>query len=290
MIARLKERPLIGTRGASHIVTSAAVSIAALLAIVGIRLGDSANTAAASEPRIPLQIQEYKKLSDADGNGIADWQDELTRGGFVATTTAATTTIATSSDPLLSLGGNLVRSLLSGYVTLKESGTYTEERGATLAEAIASNLKAPIVFTPYTEEDVRMGKATSQSAILAYRSAMRTALSPVVTNDEPELTLFARFIDTKDPYWLGELSKAAARYNAAESAALKVDVPPAAVIYHVRVLNAMRSFAEVLNSLVRYSSDSIATLALLRTYNEREREMLAAFDALAQFYARSVSH
>ena len=38
--------------------------------------------------------------------------------------------------------------------------------------------------------------------------------------------------------------------------------------------------------LIRYADDPLATLATLRTYNEAEREMLYAFDALASYYVR----
>jgi len=38
--------------------------------------------------------------------------------------------------------------------------------------------------------------------------------------------------------------------------------------------------------LVLFADKPLASLALLRTYNDVEREMLMAFDALAQYYVR----
>jgi hypothetical protein len=56
----------------------------------------------------------------------------------------------------------------------------------------------------------------------------------------------------------------------------------------LRVTNAIGGFAENLERMVRFAKDPLATMALLRTYNEREREFDLAFDALVKYYARTI--
>jgi hypothetical protein len=105
---------------------------------------------------------------------------------------------------------------------------------------------------------------------------------------EPEFSLYARYIATNDSTWLEGLSATAARYRTAESAALEVEVPMSAKEAHLRAVNALGKYTETLERLVRFANDPIASLALLRTYNEDEREFLLAFDALAKFYVANV--
>lgn len=249
----------------------------------------SESRASIESPRAPAERQEYVPLSDADGNGTPDWQDELARGG-IGSLASSSGSFSTSSDPLSAMGSALTESLIGGYLSLKEADSYTPERGELLASTIASNLRAPTIFVPHTRTELVIDTDTSQVRILEYRADMREALAPMVDIEaEPEFSLFARFIQTGDILWLEKLSEVAVRYRQAENSALAVEIPVSATESHLRVVNALGKYTETLERLVRFANDPLALMALLRTYNEAEREMFLAFDALAKFYVQEVA-
>lgn len=279
------------SRGASSIATAAALSVAILIAATGSYIGEKASATRITQvdtARAPAERQEYVPVADADGNGIPDWQDELMKGG-IAVSTSTGQGIGTTSDPVASVGSSLAQSLVSGYLSLKEYEAYTPERGEQLANTLVSGFRAPTIFEPHTEAALTIDPETSQERILRYRSDMREALSGIVDlNAEPEFSLFARFVATNNRTWLDKLSLSASQYRAAEAKALEVAVPEPAAAAHLRAVNAIGEFAETLERLVRFSSDPLATMALLRTYNDTEREIFLAFDALAEFYVHEV--
>src|SRR3989344_5526601 len=243
-----------------------------------------------AESREPAQMQEYVAIEDADGNGKPDWQDELVGGGIVVSATSSASTTAQTSDPAASIGGAMVQSLVGGYLSLKQSDSYTPARGEQLANTIVSSLRAPLVSPLHTEAELSIDENISQERILQYRSDMREATAPMVNLEaEPEFSLFARFISTGDTSWLDKLSLATAPYRDVEKNLLKVEVPVNATAIHVRTVNAVGKYAETLERLVRFANDPLALMALLRTYNDAEREFLLAFDALAKYYVQNVS-
>jgi hypothetical protein len=282
------------SRGASSIATTAALSVAIFIAASGAYIGDimrAKYVSAEQAARKPVERQEYQRLEDADGNGTPDWQDELLQSGVAFSTTTASTTLSLETDPVASIGSALIRSLVSGYTSLKQYDSYTPERGEKLASTLATSFKAPDTTKQHTRTELSIDEEGSLQRMQQYRTDMQIALADIVDLDaEPEFATFARFIQTGDPRWLDKLSESTRKYRIAEASLLKVNVPASAVDVHLRAVNAVAFFAETLERLVRFANDPLATMALLRTYNESEREFLLAFDALAKFYVEKIGN
>jgi hypothetical protein len=241
------------------------------------------------EEREPARQQEYVEIEDTDHNGTPDWQDELARTGFSISTSTATST--PDDDPVAAMGSRLLNSLLSGYDSLQQLDSYTPAQGEELVGALTSNFKAPGVTVMHTKSELTLDSGSSQERIMTYRSDMRMAMFELVDlTAEPEFSLFAYFVQTNDRKWLEELSKAAQRYRIAEQNLMKVSVPESAADVHLRAVNAIAVYAQTLERLVRFANDPLASMALLRTYNESEREYLLAFDALAKFYVEGTGN
>ncbi|HWO07734.1 MAG TPA: hypothetical protein VNM40_04115 [Candidatus Paceibacterota bacterium] len=279
------------TRGVSSIAVTAALSVALLLSVAGMQLGKAfARPLPAQQQALePVKMPAYLAIKDEDGNGTPDWQDELVRAGIFSTSSPPDASeTATSSDPLSDIGAALAQSLISGYLSLAQYDAYTPERGEQLANTIAENLRAPVTFVPHAVDELSLDPDTSRSRISRYRTDVQLALQPLLTDEEYELTLFAAYIETNDPAWLDRLSKASKNYRAAEENLLAVRVPQDAAPEHLRLANALGAFAETLERMTRFAKDPFASIALLRTYNERERDLDLAFDALVKYYARTI--
>lgn len=269
-------------RGATHIGIAAAVSIAVLFVAIGAKIGSlsaSTNVTALKPARAP----SYLPISDSNKNAVPDWQEELANAGIEFATSTDE-----SIDPLSYMSEAVADSLMSHYISAKQDGTYSTEKGSMIANAITNNLfKAPNTFTPHVQGDFSIDTNTSAARTEQYRLDMQEATKSLLVDSEPEFALFGRYLETNDPYWLDELGDAVERYKNAELLMLSVKVPEDAVVYHVRAVNAVGAYAHNLDRLIRFAHDSIAVLALLRAYNDVEREMILAFDALAQYYVRS---
>ena len=137
--------------------------------------------------------------------------------------------------------------------------------------------------------DISIDADTSRERVLRYRADMREGTAPLISDAPPEIELFAEFLETGNREKLRALETAAARYEQAAENLGAIQVPEDAAQYHVRAVNALKDYGNTLQRLVLFSEQPLPALALLRTYNEAERELLFAFDVLAQYYVRKSS-
>lgn len=199
---------------------------------------------------------------------------------------AATTSTSTSSDPLSNLADAVAQQFVRSYIGLQQSGNFSTDTAAQVGTNLGESIKAPSRFVPHKESELTVVPDTSIERVLMYRSDMRVALASLLSAAEPEFATFGRYIQTKDPEQLDQLKKAIDRYLTAEHASLRVAVPQDAVAFHLRAVNSLGAFASIIDELVRFADDPLTSVAILRTYNDSEQELLYAFDALSQYYVR----
>lgn len=269
------------SRGQTPIVIAAGVALALLLVAGAWRLGDVVKM----EKNVPLSYERpstEEVLAKKPFESNRNWQSELASLGLIGTSTDGDT-LATST---LGVAEMISQDFLNNYFLLKESGRYTPELAANVGRSIGENIRAPSRFVVHGENELVKDTDTSAARSLEYRADMREALSVLITDAPPEFETFGLYIETKNPERLRELEAAAERYKKAERALLSITVPQDATSLHLRVVNALGSYADAISQLIRHADEPLDTLALLRTYNDAEREMLYAFDALASYYVR----
>ncbi len=262
------------------ITTTASLAIALLITVGGIQLGKMFRV---SEPS--TTDRERPSTEEITTNADREWIAELTRLGIVSTPGEP---LSTSTDPVQFIGEIIADQTLNGYLSLKQSGLYSPEEAARVGEQIGANIAPAPTAVLYRTSSLATTADTSPARVITYRGDMRDALSPLVTDEEDELTLFARYLDTLDRTYLERIRASSERYKIAEMNMATIIVPEDGVEVHLRTLNALVSFRNTLERLVLFSDSSLSSLALLRTYNEAEREMLYAFDALARYYVESI--
>jgi len=197
---------------------------------------------------------------------------------------------ATPSDDGGSLIGEaILGGLVNTYETLQEQGLYTPEVGQKVAERMAATLEVPIPHKTYTSSDVRKDADTSYARMLVYRKSMQEALAPLLKNTELEFETFAHYTDTKDPVYLEKLRGAAKNYFDAADAGAKIVVPNDAASHHIAILNALQEFGTTLTMLADNANDPFASVALLRSYNQAEADVLASFQALVTYQKQKQS-
>lgn len=216
--------------------------------------------------------------SDTDGDGEADTyksisytQSDITPGS------AGTEGILTPADEL----GNR---LISEYASLKQGGSYTDDRGVAIGEKLANSIRQITPFEPRVIEDIKSDPDTSYERMISYRSAMQDIFSPLLSLNEAEFVIYGKFVENKNREALAEFLDIADVYQGVADEAAEIIVPVDAVDEHLDAVNALSFYAEVLRNMVRYSYDSVASFALLRTYAQAEEYLFTTFDTLSSYY------
>ncbi len=267
----------------SPIIVTAGLAAAILLAANGWQLGGEMRGERTPENALDFE-RAGEETTSVPNVERPDWQAELARLGLISTSTD--TGIATTSP---NIGDFISSQLISGYEILKASGDYSPEKANMFGQSVGTNARVPSTFVFHGEMELTKSADISVERVLEYRADMRDALASLITDDPPEFETFGFYIETGNPERLHELGEAAERYKKAEKAALAVVVPQDAARLHLRVVNSLGSYADSLDQLILYADDALSTLAVLRTYNDAEREMLYAFDALSDYYVRKVT-
>ncbi len=257
--------------GFSAIGVTAALSVFVLVSAATWEIIQMVQEKNAATSYVAAKSTERSALSDNGG------LDTLTiRNGNTDT--------ASSNEKESTLGVAILDGIVSKYVALQDQGLYTQEVGESVAKKMAETLKPRVEYHTYTPSDVTTDSDTSYDRMLQYRDDLRVSLAPLLKNTRPEFEIFAYYIDTKDEMYLTRLKEAAKYYRDAAGATARVVTPTDAVNQHVAILNAMEQFAATLDALVAHAADPFASVALLRTYNQAEADVLLSFKALTVYY------
>lgn len=248
--------------GFSPIFITAAISVIAVVCVIGWEVGRSISAEHSPSP-------SYSYTSSAQVS---------------ASTGTDATGISTSTDPLSQIGPSIMNSLATSYVQMQQNGTYSSENAEAAGKSLAPYLTAGVSYPAFTATDISTDSDTSYTRMMKYRADLRTSLAPLLNNTEPEFEIFAYYVDTHDASYLRKLQQVADDFRAAASSTALVVAPADAVNYHVAILNAMEEFAATLDAMATHADDPFASVALLSGYNKAESDMLASFNSLTIYY------
>ncbi len=248
------------------------VSVARIIALIRPPVASPIAAIASSTP-------SQKDLSD----GTPDLQQALL---LLGKTTSTDSSATTSTDHLAMIGPMIKGELFGSYSAIRANGAYTQDDLRTAAEKIAVYLKAAVSYDMFKNGDFKTDPDVSTERVRTYRDNLLTALAPISSIPNAEYEIYGRYVETSDKKYLVRLKDAANSYRAAAKAGASLTVPSDAVNYHREVLNSLRAFSSVLDGLADHADDPFASVALLRTYNEKEQGIHDAYNALRSYFAK----
>jgi hypothetical protein len=256
----------------SPIVFTAALSVIVFLTVIGWR------ATRIIETTNPVSFANAARVNAVQGNARY-------AGGVAGASDAV---FADSSEPndFSRTQYDVFGQLLGTYVALKKAGTYTEEKGADVANRIAEAVVAPVSYTAFTRNNTKTDADTSYNRTLSYRNDFQVALAPLLLNSESELGIFNDYVQTHDKNFLTVLGEVAGRYHKTVGLLSAMTVPEDAIDYHLAVTNSLLQFAVTLEAMIKNADDPMAVLALLRTYNTAEDGVYNSFNSLAAYLKR----
>lgn len=260
------------TSGFSAIGITAAVSVFVLAVAIGLEIKQAVGEKNAAVSYVANETQQTSKT-----------------GGDASADTSDIARIFAPQTQLSPMGAAVMDELVTKYSSLQDQGLYTEEVGQKVAEKMAVSLKPTASYDPYTLSDIHVDTDTSHERMLKYRVDLQGSLAPLLKNTQAEFEIFAYYVDTKDVKYLTQLKEVSQNYRDAVSKTLRVSVPRDATNEHLAILNAMEQFAATLDAMIANAADPFASVALLRTYNQAEADMLSSFKSLAVYYKQKNS-
>ena len=240
-----------------------------------------------------LSNRTYVAENDTDGDVVPDWLETLQGSDpHDAESKAATSTAAfafgafeaTSSTSDNSLTARTINRMVDGYLALKDQGLYSPESAQELGQSIADNIRITTTFSPYTMSDITIITDTSRDATLAHRTNIQNALRPMQTTRDPEILLYGRYLERRDPADLQELSKRAAQYRSIAQTMTHIPVPTDIAETHLATINALAFFAAVGDNMVAQVDDPFASMALLNVFNRSEQYVETTITKLTDLY------
>lgn len=290
-------RRAVLTRGYSSIAITAALSIALLFGAISWQFSEEKK--AGDTRRIIPAVYEMPKdipTEDSDADGLPDWQEILigtdpsnpdsdgdgTSDASIAAAFASTT--ASSTLPSFGIADELARALFSGYLTLKNQGAYSPERGDALANSIAEGVRPAVSFQALAATDIKTSTTVDAET---YRGAMKKALEPLLENMDPEIGLFAQYSQTKEPHLLAALQAASSRYKKASENVLAVVAPQNVSTVHLELVNSLAFYAAATDSLAQNANSPLEIIVSLKAFNNAEARMTGAFSALGSYYIQN---
>ncbi len=288
-----------GTQFSGSIRIAAALSVALLFAVVGSKWGthDAPSPIIVKQPPIDLLTDRvYVSESDTDGDGIPDWLETLQgsdprdpASSAASTTPVSFDTFATIESPDDSLTAQTINRMVDGYLALKDQGLYTSARAQELGQSIADSVRITTPFTPYVMNDITVVADTSLDAALAHRTKMQTALRPLHTIRDPDILIYGRYLERKDPDDLEALSARAEEYRSVARSITDIPVPKDFAETQLAMINGLTFFASVIDNMVVRVEDPFASMALLSVFNRSEQYVETAIIKLNDLYRIKVA-
>lgn len=271
----------------------ASISLALLIIVIGVRLGkahQSTTLYQVPEGMMPTP-SPFINEKDTDGDTIPDWQEEL----------AGTDPLNKDSDgdgvldtlpPEVTAGlpqtatEAIIERLITRYVSLKQQDVYSPEEGEVLADNLVESLEITVPFVPYTRTTLQT-EGVSTTSKRVYEERMRNALAPLRAFTEPDLAIYARYVQDRNIATLAEVREHGLTYIQSAERVMAINPPADIVDDHVEVANALSYFGATLQKMAERAEDPVAALSLLRTYNQAEQYLGFTIGVLERYYSKA---
>ncbi len=225
---------------------------------------------------------------DTDGDGTLDGEEvrigriptqkgpKDVRSEGVGTTTPS---LYYDDNPDLSTTEVVSRDILSAYLAMKQSGTYSEKALQDLTDQIAikSRDRAPIEIEYFDASEVIISKDTAD-AYRTYANTLGTIFAQFRDDTkESELVTFARAVETKNPSILGSLQEFAVSYATISKLLISTPVPENLANLHLSIANSYVALSASISYLQRFEKDPVVNIAGIELYSQAINTMNSAF-------------
>lgn len=226
---------------------------------------------------------------DSDGDGTSDGDEVIAKrnplipGPSDLVSDASVEAFARNAGTETKAPGTLTdqaaKDLFGTYMAYKQSGTMDKEHQAQLVATLVDSAKKEVFTVKYGPTDLSIIKDDSDADRRAYYAKIQGILKNAYEsndNSEPELVTIGRAIDSGNPEDMRKVELMVAMYKKLSSDLAAIRVPASAAQVHLNFLNVTYSFATTLDGLRTLRADPLLATIVVANYKTVEKQFLAA--------------
>jgi hypothetical protein len=215
--------------------------------------------------------RSYIAPVDADGDGIDDWEEDLTNRVIDAIQVPSSTpqnTEGVAYEAPESFTGKFAEAFFSDYITRKStsgSGEISDKESF-----ISGAIKAIEVNTAsklYTLQDITM-MPDSDEALRDYGNAIAGIMARNAIDNENEAVILKRALDTSDPSLLQNLAPIREVYEKTLAETLVTPVPTSLATAHTALLSSYEAIHTDIEAMEQAFTDPLLALTRIKRYED----------------------
>jgi hypothetical protein len=209
--------------------------------------------------------REFIPVTDADNNGVADWQDAL---NSVPITIEATSSAASSTyEKPTTVTGKFAVKFFEDLLRSKMYGSFGKSPDAQISSA-AQELAAQAQDELLTEKDISVLRMRDQETLRIYSNNVASILLAHHTGNENEAVILQDALRSNDPKRLEDLKPITAAYTDMVKNLLDVEVPEGYEQKHLDLLNALNALKEDVRAMEEVNTDPLYTFLRVKRYQD----------------------
>lgn len=228
---------------------------------------------------------------DTDGDGTEDGAEvksgrNPTIKGPKDVLNATTGTLKTAQeDTLLTPTEKLGREMFAEYLALKQSGVmFDEQTTSSFANELIQKTATDITYRVYSEKDLLLAPQDNSETIKAYGNALSATISQNSSNNENELLIFSRFVDSGNKKDLLPLMPIISSYRGMLNGVLSLSIPKSAVEVNLEFANALSFTLKSLENMSNSEPDPFLSIITLQRHLNAAQQLQDSLDKLQKYF------
>lgn len=237
---------------------------------------------------VAVSTREFINPEDSDGDGVSDWQQTLTARRLAELPTLEVPDDAATGTPQ-TITDSFARSFFESYVRGSMIGRIDESNVEEFLGTSILSLEAQTRDELITQEEVIVG-AGGAPALRAYGNNIAALVARHSIDNESEVAILQRALQTNDPQALADLAPIAGVYRALLRDTLLVPAPPELVFEHVALVNSYQAVLHTIEAMQNAFSDPVYALVRMRRYPDDATALYLSYaNMLAVFEQEGVT-
>jgi hypothetical protein len=257
-----------------------ALILGVLIVLVAFAVAKRADNGTATEGKLEIAPgRSYIETSDADGDGVPDWEEGFNDRIFAAIATPTSTATTTYTGPS-TFTGKFAEAFFEDYMQGKMNGADLTDPTKLVTGAVQA-VEANTKSRTYSPSEIVV-TADSEDALRAYGNLIGEILITYSTpNNENEGIILQRALEKNDPAELAPLTPILATYTDYIRYTLAVPVPASLAKEHLTLIDAYEAIRTDIEAMQVAFTDPLYSLARVKRYQDDASGLYYALQSIA---------
>lgn len=243
----------------------------------------------------PLFLKDPSQFAllkgDSNRNNSPDWQDLLLSGASTSTLEGAKKIKVTDEDRARLLDPNNLtasfsKNLYTASLYAKKNGNLTEAEQSALVKSLIEQEAKKVLVKTYAVSDLSVSSIDTEEIKKNYGNKLgeiflQSRKDKIGSGD---IAIIQAYNINKDPGPLATLRIKKNKLDSLVRSLLQISVPPSAVVYHLRLINALSQYKTTVDSLSQIDTDPIKASLAFREYGTLNATLLSSLKSIQLYF------